>query len=288
MARCNLLPAPLLCLCLLMVGLSHAWPGMRTHSKGGPSRPIGPDCTVGAHTVAQGPCPNMPQPPPPSGSVGDYHFHHWPSAFQVSWEFFFVPDDKDVPPYLPLPKTAYNRTTGRTFYQVFDESLGLRNMRESYDKYCIPVFGDPTSSMGSRNDFSCDFINVGVSKTAFVVLHEDRPAGAPECCIIGRPFHPPPQDFARGMPVKWRDNKAGAAVDWNAVWDKDAGIFNYGFQGTDSEVAPPFAFYMKGVPWIANWMWQRFSNFSATTPDPSVWNLPPACFADGVGPCPGW
>lgn len=65
---------------------------------------------------------------------------------------------------------------------------------------------------------------------------------------------------------------------------RDAGIFSYGFE-TDSE-SIPYAFYMKGVPWIANWMWQRFTNFRAEMPPEDVWTIPSACRTAVA--CPGW
>lgn len=34
-------------------------------------------------------------------------------------------------------------------------------MKEVYDEYCIPVFGNPLSPMGKENHYSCDFLNVG-------------------------------------------------------------------------------------------------------------------------------
>ena len=43
---------------------------------------------------------------------------------------------------------------------------------------------------------------------------------------------------------------------------------------------------MKGVPWIANWMWQKFSNFKDETPPASIWEIPAVC-AKAVA-CPGW
>jgi hypothetical protein len=64
---------------------------------------------------------------------------------------YFVPDSADAPlaPYTPDPKTPFNVTVGTTYYQ-HDPVTGLTNMRESYDEYCIPVFGDPASPMGSQ------------------------------------------------------------------------------------------------------------------------------------------
>lgn len=110
--------------------------------------------------------------------------------------------------------------------------------------------------MGMRNDYSCDFINVGATNTSYVVTHDDRPEGVPACCIIGRPFHGPPRNFSHRMPVRWSapvpTGNSTTLVDWNAVWDKDAGIFNYGF---NADTSSPFAFYMK-VTWLLN-VWQK-------------------------------
>jgi hypothetical protein len=64
------------------------------------------------------------------------------------------------------------------------------------------------------------FLQVGSTNTSYVLLHEDRPPNTPECCIIGRPFHAPPPDFATLMPVHWTNVVGDIAVDWNAVYDK--------------------------------------------------------------------
>jgi len=271
------------CVFIALLYEVNAWPGMQRRIKDGDGPDVGPVCTVNAHGwwPDEGPCPNMPQPPPPVNTSTVEHV--WPNNFIVQWSFVFVPDDSDAPPYTPLPRTPFNMTTGRTYYHEIDPVRGLRNMREQYDSFCIPVFGDPTNPMGARNDYSCDFLNVGITNTSYVLLHDDRPAGAPECCIIGRPFHAPPREFGARMPVKWRANVNGTSVDWNAVFDLDAGIFNYGFNVANSE---PFAFYMKGVPWVANWMWQKFFEFKPVRPPASVWEIPPVC-ADAVR-CPGW
>jgi len=223
----------------------------------------------------------MEQPPAPAPYSGNVHT--WPSQFVVDWKFYFVPDDSDAPPYTPLPKTDYNVTTGKSYYYN-NEATGVRNMKEVYDQYCIPVFGNPASSMGRQNKYSCDFLNVGSTNISYVVLHEDRPRNAPECCIIGQPFHAPPQDFSTSMPIKYTETVGSDVIDWNAIYDKDAGIFNYGFLSNTS--GTPFAFYMKGVPWVANWMWQAFTNFQEVEPEASVWEIPAAC-ATAVA-CPGW
>lgn len=85
----------------------------------------------------------MPQPAPP-GPAPVHASYRWPNDFVVDWKMYFVPDPSDTPPYYPLPKTAYNVTRGRTWYHIVDAAKDVRNMRESYYDYCIPVFGDPT------------------------------------------------------------------------------------------------------------------------------------------------
>lgn len=266
----------------LTLAVAAAWPGMKSKKVKGENF-IGPSCTVGAHNwhPDAGPCPTMEQPPAPGPYSGNKHV--WPNQFIVDWDFYFVPDDSDTPPYLPTPKTPYNHTTGRTYYYNNPET-GERNMKEVYDTYCIPVFGDPSAGMGYQNKYSCDFLNVGVTNISYVVLHEDKPEDAPECCIIGKPFHPPPPDFSTLMPTQWTQQVGDQSVDWNVVYDKDAGIFSYGFL-TESENTP-FAFYMKGVPWIANWMWQSFKNFRPELPPADVWVIPDSCRTAVA--CPGW
>ena len=261
-----------------------SWPGMKRTKSNGDESYIGPPCTVGAHNwhPESGDCPNTEQPPAPGPYSGKTHI--WPDQFIVQWKFFFVPDESDTPPYLPEPTTPYNVTAGRTYY-FNDPITGERNMKEVYDEYCIPVFGNPFTPMGHGNKYSCDFLNVGSTNISYVVLHEDRPKLSPKCCIIGQPFHAPPPDFSKLMPTQWTEKVGEVLVDWNVVYDKDAGIFSYGFK-TESENTP-FAFYMKGVPWIANWMWQTFYDYQPNTLPPNeVWKIPKDC--QSAVACPGW
>ena len=69
-------------------------------------------------------------------------------------------------------------------------------------------------------------------------------------------------------------------------YDSQAGIFAYGFAGNGSTAGLPYAFYMKGVPWVANWMWQRFGTLQEVTPPPSTWDIPASCAT--ADRCPGW
>uniref|UniRef100_A0A7S2TPM8 Uncharacterized protein n=1 Tax=Lotharella oceanica TaxID=641309 RepID=A0A7S2TPM8_9EUKA len=217
--------------------------------------------------------------------------HVWPASFSVEWTFQFVRDDDDAPDASGAytPTTPFNVTTWRT---VYDARRGGpdRQMTEIYDNYCIPVFGDPSSPMGSRNDFACQFLNV--NQAAYVLSWKSGdpsrktppPPGIPACCIIGEPFHPPPRNFSHRMPVNWNARvEGGLSVDWSAVYDKDAGIFAYGFE---DESSVPHAFYMKGVPWLASWMYQRFAHFQAgVEPPASFWDLLQSCA--GATACPG-
>lgn len=109
------------CMLSLTILNSVAWPGMRASSNTDEDY-IGPACTVGAHNwhPESGPCPNMEQPLAPTPSSN--HSHVWPSNFIVDWAFYFVPDDTDAPPYVDLPTTPYNKTTGKTYY--FDDEGG--------------------------------------------------------------------------------------------------------------------------------------------------------------------
>ena len=69
----------------------------------------------------------MEQPAAPGPSSNNSHV--WPSKFTVEWKFYFVPDDNDVPPYNPLPKTDYNMTNGRSYYYN-DEGIYLFKIKQ--------------------------------------------------------------------------------------------------------------------------------------------------------------
>ena len=83
-----------------------------------------------------------------------------------------------------------------------------------------------------------------------------RPAAqfqSQHACQVARPVHLSAKHHP-GAPGVHRHQLTHAQVDWFAVYDKDADIFAYGFNATNSE---PFAFYMKGCrshhnlsPWL--------------------------------------
>lgn len=287
---------------------------------------IGPHCTVGAHNNFSqfGPCPDTPQPTSESNYVAPEFVY--PSQFTMDWIMYFVSNESDVPPYNNGPNSAFNFTYGKTFYDTNYKNSGITVMREQYKDRCIPVF--PNGSLSGWNDFSCDFINIPVSKSeffgitkteniknsqnsetyqkfpensenfgnyddsdvvqaAYVVLHSDRPEDAPECCIIGYPFHPPGQDFAKGLSVKYQNMVGDTLVDWNAVWLAGAGVFSYGFRDdSPKDYGVPYGFYMHGLPPSGYWCYQKFDNFTLNKPNDNVWDVPDACkFATH---CPGW
>ena len=160
---------------------------------------IGPPCTVNAHAASIGKCPNMVQPSPPENSTSGT-IHTWPDAFVVDWTMTFDFNMNNTPPWGPTNPggSDVNITRGHTFYHVHgpddtEEGAFITSMRETYEDFCIPVFG-PFSS----NNFGCSFINhlAGSDNGTSYVLFEAE--HLPSCCIIGRPFHPPPQNFAHG------------------------------------------------------------------------------------------
>ena len=240
---------------------------------------IGPTCTVGAHNnfTQFGPCPNEIQPTSQPNYTAPVNIY--PDYFVMDWTMLFVPDYNDTPPYKNnTPNTPYNITYGTTYYDITYEGGA---MRESYYQRCIPVF--PYGSLSGWNDFSCDFITINSNHTAYLILNEtDKPKDAPDCCIIGQPFHVPPKTFANGLTVKFQSMVDNVNVNWNAIWLSGAGIFNYGFNHDNI----PWIFYMQGIPDVANWCYQKFYNFNTVKPDQHVWTIPPKCY--DAKHCPGW
>jgi hypothetical protein len=124
--------------------------------------------------------------------------HRWAPWFSVEWTFYYISDPANIPPYFPVPQGNFTFTHGRTYYD--DTTSHGRCMREIYDTRCIPIFFSDVLSM--NNNYSCDFLNIEATQTAYLILHDDRPQGAPECCIIGQPFHPPPRNFSDNLYIK--------------------------------------------------------------------------------------
>ncbi|CAF4730594.1 unnamed protein product, partial [Rotaria sp. Silwood2] len=174
---------------------------MRSKKK---STVIGPTCTQGGHNPLplSGICPQSNEtfifPGMHDVPSGQAPIHRWAPWFTVEWIFYYISDPTNIPPYFPVPKGNYTCTHGRTYYD--DTTSQGRCMREVYDQRCIPIFFSDVLSI--NNNYSCDFLNVGATKTAYLILHDDRPKDAPECCIIGQPFHPPPRNFSDNLYIK--------------------------------------------------------------------------------------
>jgi len=250
---------------------------------------IGPTCTVGAHNWFDGQC-NVTTITPMKGEEvaagsSESIAHVWPAYFTTQWDMYFVYDANNAPPYDPIPiGPNITVTHGQTYYDTTYQGLGA--MREVYSTRCIPIFF--TGVFSANNNFSCDFLNVASTQTAYMITHDDRPIGAPECCIIGQPFHPPPVNFASNMTDKSSQTIGGIQVDWNAITLPDAGIFNFGFvaNSTSQGFSTPYVFYMMGAPQVASWLYQKFENFAPEHPSEKWWKIPESC--DEAVVCPGW
>ena len=178
----------------------HAYPGMKKKKQS----PIGPTCTQGGHNPLppSGICPQSNEtfifPGMHDVPRSQAPVHRWAPWYTVEWTFYYISDSDYIPPYFPFPRRNFTATSGRTYYD--DTTSQGRCMREVYDSRCIPIFF--TDVLSPNNNFSCDFLNVGATQTAYLILHDDRPKGAPECCIIGQPFHAPPRNFSDNLYIK--------------------------------------------------------------------------------------
>lgn len=272
---------------------NYAYPNMRSKKK---TTVIGPTCTQGGHNPLppSGVCPQSNEtfvfPGMHDVPSGQAAIHRWAPWFTVEWIFYYVFDPANIPPYFPVPKGNFTFTHGRTYYD--DTTSHGRCMREVYDERCIPIFF--TDVLSINNNYSCDFLNVGSTQTAYLILHDDRPKGAPECCIIGQPFHPPPRNFSDNLYIKKVSTIEDIDIDWNGLTLDDAGIFLYGFYNKTTKIpydpipaSRPYVFYMMGAPQIATWMYQKFGDWDPfNKPDQSIWDIPNSCQEATV--CPGW
>jgi len=268
---------------LLTLWEVNSWPHLaqlRNNNEPDPSASfIGPTCTLGAHNWHPGvgePCPSAPHDPV---------LHYWPSQFITQWHFYYVFDLNYPPPYNPFPTHNYTVTKGQTYYDAHYKGGA---MREVYNERCIPIwFAGP---LAANNNFSCDFINIAAEQTAYLLLHDDKPPGAPECCIVGQPFHPPPVNFVRNFTEQSSQIIQGVAVEWYSTTLQEEGIFSYGFVANHtSDWSTPYAFYMMGIMGVPSqplWMYQYFEGFQSKTPDNDIWQYPQSC--NGAKACPGF
>eukprot|EP00040_Diaphanoeca_grandis_P038987 m.257869 g.257869 ORF g.257869 m.257869 type:complete len:237 (-) comp35802_c0_seq1:188-898(-) len=166
-----------------------------------------------------------------------------------------------------------------------------KRMRETYHDMCVPIF--PKGSM-----WSCDFLNV--NNISYLLQHEDRAAGQPECCIFEKPWVPPRPTFGDTLFFKTTTteiiNNAPTKVQWwesKGVSVQDGGPFGYGWYESAKETLVPYAFYF-GAFWnnangtftpaftLQNWG----NTFVAGTPPESVWVVPASC--NSAKPCSNW
>jgi len=261
-------------LLVLFIFVAFGWPTMRRDDP-----PIGPPCTAGVHNWIPD---SAPCPPGINSNVGDDSVHKFADQFSMDFTMYFSPDANYNPPYDPIPTRNFTSTKGKTYY---DMKYRGGAMRESYLEKCIPIFF--SGPFSKNNNWKCDFINVADTNTAYFVTHDDRPVDAPPCCIIGRPFHPPHPTFSANMTSKSSSVIDGVPVDWTSLSLTDSGPFSFGFVANNTEEwSYPYAFYFLGVPFIAPWVYQTFSNFVHEKPSENVWKIPDFC--ENAKPCPGF
>lgn len=160
----------------------------------------------------------------------------------------------------------------------------LKALREVYHDACVPIFTN-----GSQ--WSCDFLNI--NGTSYLLQHADRPAGQPECCVFLSPWNPPAPDFLEksGAAYLRSTRVAGQTVNWwqSNVSQQEGGPFGYGYA---QDGKTPVGFYFGGFWNYANgtfaptMIMQTYSDFSATPPPSSTWELPASC--SSATKCTNW
>ena len=190
------------------------------------------------------------------------------------------------PPWrdLPLPSV---RSAMSSWY---DWTHSPPSMRETYHDECVPIFQNGSA-------WSCDFLNV--NGTSYLLQHEDRAAGQPECCVFARPWSPPRPDFPSTLfflENTTEESVGGDTVMWfqsRGVTPQEGGPFGYGYRvrlpapaaaaAGSGPTLVPFAFYFGALWNRANgtvdqaYTVQYFQDWQDKQPDASVWDLPPSC-----------
>jgi hypothetical protein len=102
---------------------------------------------------------------------------------------------------------------------------------------CVPIF------VGGSG-WSCDFLNV--NGTSFLLQHDDRFPGQPECCVFEPRWNPPAPSFLENVPLFKTTTLNSELVDWFQlnVSIANGGPFGYGFFRR-SKV--PAGFYFGGL-----------------------------------------
>ena len=271
---------------------------------------IGPPCTMGVHNNfslcdKNNQCPGCSSPGNgPWINESAFKEHFYAPAFTMDFIILFVNNEDDPPPYLDDTPTNsdYEIGIGNVYYDV---DIGGGFMREHYDTKCLPIFPDEpfavldsSDNLYARINFSCDFYTLNDNNTAYTVFHDDRPEGAPECCIIGNPFRAPPYDWFQNLPSKWQYQPFTTSdefVDMRNGYLIDMKNVSYGFWNeliespVDGEkYSAPFVFYFTGLPPYP-WLYQRFYNVTIVDGiNLDDARLPNSCLNESVTWCPGW
>lgn len=213
----------------------------------------------------------------PDLASSDPPFPAWPQYFsrkgtQIN-SFSACPYDDDK------PSVPYIATKMESYYD-----WRLKALREVYHDACVPIF-----SNGSQ--WSCDFLNL--NGTSYLLQHEDRPEGQPECCIFLQPWNPPAPDFLAHSGAKFLRNTThnGATVMWfqSDVSPQQGGPFGYGYA---ADGVTPVGFYFGGFWNYANgtftgsMIMQYYEDFDRSPPPASTWALPKSC--EQANKCTNW
>jgi len=199
----------------------------------------------------------------------------WPLYYQADFETRNTPDENDVPPYHPYPKSPDTRLTyGKVVYDY-----EIHAMHEYHYEYCLAIFED-------GNHWNCSFLNV--NQVAYLL--SDSPQFGP-CCILLEPWFPPAPTFFRKMfLVEDTTELNNTKINWWQLGKEltypngnfGYGVYNYNPHSASDkpQIVQPAAFQFPTGP---GWTIQYFTNFKAERPDPSHWVVPDSCI--GVGNC---
>lgn len=154
----------------------------------------------------------------------------WPSQFVMKWNMYAAdycdPTTNQtcmVPPYYPVPPGDYNVTRGVTYS---NSNFRGGAQREQYLDFCIYIW-----PMGTP-DWPCDFINIVEEGQGFLINHGPKKAEwMPDCCIMAKPFHPPPRNFTSLMNFNGTHTYGDSReyLKYGIFIEQDGGAFAYTF-----------------------------------------------------------
>lgn len=188
-----------------------------------------------------------------------------------------------LPPYEKLPPDYYSRnTSGSTTYHSTYKGGA---QKENYTKYCVPIFED-----FENVEFPCTFIITKEANQAYLLTPDSAPKEFNRCCILQKPFHPPPRTFTKNMNFYGVKNYNDKKYIHLGVNISGPGPFEYSFWNEtkydaygDPYYEPSF-FYFLGIK--NKVIFQTFANFSIDNFDPAPeFTLPAECLGN-VPRCP--